>query len=76
MPMLSHASEVAQILRDDVADGKLGAKSGTGFYPYAADRAKQLIAARDALLLRLLHMKQESALDGRNPTGGEDTSGR
>ena len=76
VPVVSHTSEVARLLQDFVAAGKLGAKSGTGFYTYAAGRAEQLVAERDAQLLRLLHMKQASALDGRDNPGGEDTPGR
>jgi 3-hydroxyacyl-CoA dehydrogenase len=70
-----HTSEVAKILQDCVAAGKLGAKSGTGFYTYAAGRAEQLVAERDTLLLRLLYMKQASALDERDSNGREDTPG-
>ncbi len=51
--------------------GKLRAKSGTGFYTYTAGRAEQHVAERDAL--RLWHMQQAPALDGRDNTGGEDT---
>jgi 3-hydroxybutyryl-CoA dehydrogenase len=74
LPALSQSSAVAKILQDCVAAGKLGAKSGAGFYTYAAGQAEQLVAERDALLLRLLHLKQTSALDGRD-IGGEDTPG-
>ena len=51
--------------------GKLRAKSGTEFYTYAAGRAEQHVVERDAL--RLWHMQQAPALDGRDNTSGEDT---
>jgi len=57
-----------------VTAGKLRAKSGMGFHTYATGWAEQLVAEPDTLLLRLLHMKQASALDGRD-IDGEDTPG-
>ena len=62
---------MSESIRRTSPGGKLRAKSGTEFYTYAAGRAAQHVAERDALCL--WHMKQALALDGRDNTGGEDT---
>jgi 3-hydroxybutyryl-CoA dehydrogenase len=58
---LSNTTEVSPVLQDLVASGRLGAKSGAGFYDYASGTVQQLIANRDARLLQLLHLKHHSA---------------
>ncbi len=48
MPYLSNATEPSRVLGDKVAEGKLGVKSGEGFYPWTPTTA-------DALQQRIAH---------------------
>jgi 3-hydroxybutyryl-CoA dehydrogenase len=57
---LSDTKEVPKVLQDLVAAGKLGAKSGAGFYDYPADKAQRIIDDRDDKLLKLLQLKSQS----------------
>ena len=54
---LSEAKDAPKSLESLVAAGKLGAKSGAGFYDYPAGKAQELIADRDAKLLQMLRVK-------------------
>ena len=54
---LSNATESPKVLQDLVAAGKLGAKSGSGFYDYPPGKANALIAERDEKLLEILRIK-------------------
>ncbi len=56
---LCDAKQSPKVLRDLVATGNLGAKSGSGFYDYPEGRAQQILAERDEKLLRLLGVKSE-----------------
>ena len=56
---LCDAKQSQKVLRDLVASGNLGAKSGSGFYDYPAGRAGQILAKRDEKLLKLLAIKSE-----------------
>ena len=56
-PTLSNTTEVPACLRRLVAEGRLGMKSGAGFFPWPAERAAAESAAYDerlAAALRLL----------------------
>ncbi len=59
-PALSNSKGSPQVLRDLVVAGKLGAKSGAGFYDYPADKAQRIIDDRDDKLLKLLQLKSQS----------------
>ena len=61
---LSAAKQAPRMLRELVAAGKLGAKSGTGFYEYAAGSAASIIDERDANLLKLLQLKSQNQPGG------------
>ena len=58
-PVLSDTKAPSQVLLDLVAAGKLGAKSGAGFYEYPGDRAQRIIDDRDDNLLKLLQLKAQ-----------------
>ena len=56
---LSNATDTSKVLQDLVAAGKLGAKSGSGFYDYPSGKASALIAERDEKLLEILRIKSQ-----------------
>ena len=51
LPHLSKADVVPDFLRERIAAGRYGAKSGGGFYDWPAERRDATIARRDAALL-------------------------
>ena len=57
---LSNADAVPPVLRGRVAEGRLGVKSGDGFYAYTPQRGQALASWRDATLLALLRVKQQT----------------
>ena len=57
---LSNTSEVSPILHELVAEGRLGVKSGGGFYGYAPEQAQALAAWRDEALVALLRLKEQT----------------
>jgi len=59
---LSDTKDVSKVLQDLVAAGKLGAKSGAGFYDYPADKAQCIMDDRDVKLLKLLQLKSQSEI--------------
>lgn len=50
---LCDAKEGSKLLHDMVAEGKLGVKSGAGFYDYSGDKADKAIKERDKLYIQL-----------------------
>ena len=56
---LSNAAGVSPVLRGRVAEGRLGVKSGSGFYAYTPEQGQALAARRDEALLALLRVKQQ-----------------
>ncbi len=57
---LSDTKEVPKVLQDLVAAGKLGAKSGAGFFEYPPGKVQRILDDRDARLLNLLQLKSQS----------------
>jgi 3-hydroxybutyryl-CoA dehydrogenase len=58
-PLLSDA-DTSRLLADRAADGDLGLKAGRGFYAWSGDAAREVLARRDAELLRHLRPDDEA----------------
>jgi len=54
LPDLDCSSEPLQLIRDKVAKGELGAKSGKGFYDWAPGRFEEVVRRRDETLIELV----------------------
>jgi 3-hydroxybutyryl-CoA dehydrogenase len=56
---LSAASQPSPVLDKLVEQGRLGAKSGSGFYEYGQEERERLLARRDRVLLRFLAARRQ-----------------
>lgn len=52
MPLLAKDEDVLQLMKEKVAAGKTGPRSGEGFYPWPEERAAAVIAGRNRALLQ------------------------
>ncbi|MPN20952.1 hypothetical protein SDC9_168331 [bioreactor metagenome] len=50
---LCDQKEGSQVLQDMVANGRLGVKSGAGFYDYSGDKAETATKQRDEMFIKL-----------------------
>lgn len=57
---LCNSTEPAQLLRDSVARGDLGCKSGKGFYDWSRRDREAMIRQRDSFLIKLLKEEQKA----------------
>lgn len=52
MPLLAKDEDVLQLMKQKVAAGKTGLRSGEGFYPWPEERAAAVVARRNRALLQ------------------------
>jgi 3-hydroxybutyryl-CoA dehydrogenase len=52
MPLLAKDEDVLQLMKEKVAAGKTGLRSGEGFYPWPEERAAAVVARRNRALLQ------------------------
>lgn len=52
MPLLAKDEDVLQLMKEKVAAGKIGLRSGEGFYPWPEERAAAVVARRNRALLQ------------------------
>ena len=66
MPELAKDEDVLDLIRERVKAGKIGLRSGEGFYPWPEQRAQRVLARRNQDLLRRRVADRESSLS-RSP---------
>ena len=54
LPKLDRSTEPAQLLKEKVAAGELGAKAGKGFYDWSPETLSRTIEQRDVVLLQMV----------------------
>jgi 3-hydroxybutyryl-CoA dehydrogenase len=54
LPQLNRSTEPTQLVREKIAKGELGAKTGKGFYDWSPGRLAETIQQRDEALLEIL----------------------
>jgi len=59
LPYLCKEIEPSPLLKQKVADGHLGSKTGRGYYPWPPEKTAQTIKKRDRLLLELIKLIRE-----------------
>jgi 3-hydroxybutyryl-CoA dehydrogenase len=65
LPELDRSTEPCQLIRDKVARGELGAKTGRGFYDWPPERLASTIRRRDAALFEMVRwLRNRGYLDG------------
>lgn len=69
LPELSAAQTPPQFLRDRIAAGHYGAKTGAGFYPWPPEKHAAALARRDAMLLAALRADREAEVQPATPPG-------
>jgi 3-hydroxybutyryl-CoA dehydrogenase len=57
-PFLDASTEASPLLRNRVREGRLGPKTGEGFYPWTTPSLRKVIQRRDEFLLSWLKMKK------------------
>jgi 3-hydroxybutyryl-CoA dehydrogenase len=60
MPLLAKDEDVLQLMKEKVAAGKTGLRSGEGFYPWPKERAAQVVARRNRALLQHRKAREKS----------------
>lgn len=65
LPELDRSTEPAQLIRDKVGRGELGAKAGKGFYDWSPDRVAKVIQRRDEALLEMVKWLGDHGLLGK-----------
>jgi 3-hydroxybutyryl-CoA dehydrogenase len=61
MPLLAKDEDVLQLMKEKVAAGKTGLRSGEGFYPWPAERAAAVVARRNQALLQHRKASEDQA---------------
>jgi 3-hydroxybutyryl-CoA dehydrogenase len=59
LPDLNRADKPSRLVEEKVAQGKLGIKSGEGFYTWSEERTRGVLARRDQGLMGILRWLQE-----------------
>jgi 3-hydroxybutyryl-CoA dehydrogenase len=67
LPELDCSSEPSPLLAEKYHQGKVGAKSGAGFFDWSPDKLNKLLAQRDEVLLKILRIT--TGLDYGNQSG-------
>lgn len=62
LPELDRSTEPTQLVRDKIAKGELGAKTGKGFYDWSPDKLADAIQQRDEVLLEMLKWFRDRGL--------------
>lgn len=62
LPELDRSTEPTQLVRDKIAKGELGAKTGKGFYDWSPSRLAEVIQQRDEALLEMLKWFRDRGL--------------
>jgi 3-hydroxybutyryl-CoA dehydrogenase len=73
LPDLNRGMEPSKLVRERVANGEVGAKSGKGFFAWTPERHRRVIQQRDAMLLELLQWIQQREEDERSIGFGQDS---
>jgi 3-hydroxybutyryl-CoA dehydrogenase len=59
LPDLDRRTEASPLLEERVASGRLGVKTGGGFFDWPPERAARAVAQRDRALLALIRLQEE-----------------
>jgi 3-hydroxybutyryl-CoA dehydrogenase len=71
-PVLEDAKEALQVLRDKVARGELGLKTGKGFYDWSKQAAAEVANRKNQQLIALLKFLRENSQDPETPAQTSD----